>query len=120
MQGHKQNALRILCIEDNPLIAFHIEQLIEDLGHKSVGTLNSFADLLAREPLGADGALIDIDLVDGRTGPAAAKWLRERGVPSIFVTGQRKLAEDHADVVVAILDKPVAVGDLRDALSAIG
>lgn len=69
--------LRIFFVEDNPLIAFHVEAMIEDLGHVFAGAADSFAELA--KTVGAleiDGALVDIDLADGRTGPAAAAWLR--------------------------------------------
>jgi hypothetical protein len=39
--------LRLYCVEDNPLIAFHIEQLIEDAGHLLVGSTGSFSGLKA-------------------------------------------------------------------------
>ncbi len=68
--------LRILYLEDNPLIVFHIQAMIEDLGHVFAGSAGSFADLIADfDTLEIDGALVDIDLADGRTGPLAATWL---------------------------------------------
>jgi AmiR/NasT family two-component response regulator len=80
--------LRIFYLEDNPLIVFHVEAMVEDLGHVFVGSARSFADLVKElNTVEVDGVLVDIDLADGRTGPAAAMWLRERGIPSIFVTG---------------------------------
>lgn len=85
--------MRIIYLEDNPLLAFHVEQLIEDLGHVSAGCLSSFAELREKfEALDFDAALLDIDLVDGPTGPDAAAWLQRRGIPSIFVTGQTQVA----------------------------
>lgn len=73
--------LRIFYLEDNPLIVFHIEAMIEDLGYVFAGSASSFADLVGRiETIEVDGVLVDIDLADGRTGPAAAKWLRQRGI----------------------------------------
>lgn len=39
--------LRIYCIEDNPLIVFHIEHLIEDAGHVLAGFADSFSQLMA-------------------------------------------------------------------------
>lgn len=35
--------MRILYFEDN--LAFHVEQMIEDLGYVSAGSLSSFAEL---------------------------------------------------------------------------
>lgn len=108
--------LRILCLEDNPLIAFHVEQMIEDLGHVPTLTLASFADLQALESIDVDCALIDIDLVDGRTGPDAARWLKERKIPGLFVTGQYEIASRHSDLVEGILIKPVSSATLSAQL----
>lgn len=109
--------LRILHVEDNPLIVFHVEQMVEDLGHQLVAAFDSFAALRAAgdEPQ-FDGALVDIDLVDGRTGPAVAEWLHERGVPSIFLTGQADLAADYGHVSLATLTKPIDMEKLGAAL----
>lgn len=109
--------MRILYLEDNPLIAFHIEQMIEDLGHVFAGALDSFAELQKRfESLEFDGALVDIDLADGSTGPRAAAWLHERGIPTIFVTGQSQVAAEHGHVSLGIVTKPVSPRELAKML----
>jgi len=108
--------LRILCLEDNPLIAFHVEQMIEDLGHLPIATLDSFTELQALPDVQADCALIDIDLADGCTGPDAAQWLRQRGIPGIFVTGQKEIAEANAEHVTGYLVKPIAMEGLKRVL----
>lgn len=107
----------IVYLEDNPLIAFHVEQMIEDLGHVFAGCLDSFDALQKEFPsLDMDGALVDIDLADGPTGPQAAAWLHERGIPTIFVTGQRQIAIQHKDVCRGIITKPVSSEDLAKKL----
>ena len=109
--------LRIFCVEDNPLIIFQMEAMIEDLGHIFAGSAISFADLVKRQDLGRlDGVLVDIDLADGRTGPDAAIWLSRQGIPSIFVTGQEALAAAHSQVVLAIMGKPVSEIELAEKL----
>lgn len=110
-------SMRIFCLEDNPLIVLHLEQMIEDLGYVFVGALESFADLQDRfSSLDMDGALVDIDLADGRTGPAAAAWLSERGVSTIFMTGQERVAAQHADVSLGFVTKPVSPADFAAKL----
>ena len=112
--------LRVMCLEDNPLIALHLEHMVEDLGHRIVQTFESWAEAEPKfAPHEIDCALIDIDLADGRTGPLAAAWLRDRGVPALFVTGQEGLAQDHLDLVAGIVVKPVSMASLEDGLRAI-
>lgn len=111
--------LQILCLEDNPLIVFHIEQMIEDLGHVCCGAVESFAGLRKLPAVEADVALVDIDLADGSTGPDAVRWLLERGIPAIFVTGQKDIAAQHADAVVTTLIKPISLEDIQRSLELI-
>jgi CheY-like chemotaxis protein len=118
---HPGETLRVFCLEDNPLIVFHLEQMIEDFGYVFAGSAESFADLRAQwSSLRMDCALVDIDLADGRTGPSAVDWLSARGVPAVFVTGQEDVAGEHSQSVIAIVSKPIAAVALSAALKAIG
>lgn len=113
-------SLRVFCLEDNPLIVFHIEQILEDLGHAFGGASDSFAELKARwNEFASDCVLVDIDLADGRTGPDAAAWLAQRGVPALFVTGQDTIAAVHENVVVAVVSKPIIPAALASALTLV-
>lgn len=111
--------LRILYLEDNPLIVFHVEQMVEDLGHIFCGAVESFAGLLELPAVDADVALVDIDLADGCTGPDAARWLVAQGIPAIFVTGQKDIALLHADAAVTTLIKPISFEDLQCSLDLV-
>jgi CheY-like chemotaxis protein len=112
--------LRVFCLEDNPLLVFHLEQIIEDLGHVFAGAAESFADLKAGWPaLRMDCALVDIDLADGRTGPEAAAWLSMRNVPVVFVTAQEKVAAQEGGTAVGVISKPVTPASLSAALNAV-
>lgn len=110
--------LRIFYLEDNSLIAFHVEALLEELGYVFAGSLASFVDLKRNfTSLHMDAALVDIDLADGRTGPAAAAWLKERGIPSMFLTGQGPTAEVNTSLVVGIVRKPLDPADLAHQMA---
>jgi len=116
--GH--SPLRVFCLEDNPLIVFHLEQIIEDLGHVFAGAAESFADLKDGWPtLRMDCALVDIDLADGRTGPEAAAWLSIRNVPIVFVTAQEKVAADYVGIAARVVSKPVTPMSIASALDAV-
>ena len=116
--------LRVFCLEDNPLIVFHLEQMIEDLGHVFAGSLESFAELQAQaSTIDMDCALVDIDLADGASGPSAVAWLLASNIPAVFVTGQESVATQYSGIAVGIVGKPisqaslvVALNQLRDAV----
>lgn len=62
---------------------------------------------------------MDIDLADGRTGPQAAVWLAEHGVPVLFVTGQDSVALEHASKVIGVVAKPIMPSALEAALKQV-
>ncbi|HEX4767251.1 MAG TPA: response regulator [Lichenihabitans sp.] len=112
--------LRVFYLEDNPLIIFHVEQMIEDLGHVFVGSTDRFEGIERHvAAVRIDVALVDIDLADGSTGPQAAAWLQARGIPAIFVTGQERTAAQHRDVCTAVIAKPILRSELAERLESL-
>ena len=89
--GHEiaeQVATSVLIIEDEPLIAMDIEQLVEQLGHEVTGiarTRDEAARLLKEREPGL--VLADIQLADGSSGiDAVNDILKSVNVPVIFIT----------------------------------
>lgn len=84
----EQVATSILIIEDEPLIAMDIEQLVESLGHKVVGiarTRDEAVKLFKKSKPGL--VLADIQLADGSSGiDAVNDILAGHSVPVIFIT----------------------------------
>ncbi len=84
----RQVATDILIIEDEPLIAMDIEQMVESLGHRVVGTARTHAEAVemfakARPKM----VLADIQLADGSSGiDAVNEILAATPVPVIFIT----------------------------------
>jgi CheY-like chemotaxis protein len=79
---------RILVIEDEGLIALHIEDALTDLGCSVVGPVRAVEEainLLDRQPV--DAALLDINLGGGQTSYPIADELGRRDIPFAFVTG---------------------------------
>jgi DNA-directed RNA polymerase specialized sigma24 family protein len=84
----RQVATEILIIEDEPLIAMDIEQLVESLGHRVVGIARTH-----REAVALFGKthprmiLADIQLADGSSGiDAVNDILKDQPIPVIFIT----------------------------------
>ncbi len=113
--------VRLLIVEDEPLIAADLEMIITDTGHEVVGVADSKASafrLIAEQHL--DGAFVDIGLRDGYTGIEVAEHLSgEKGVPVFFLTGNAELVTGGPHGAVAILHKPFSEDHIRHALAAL-
>jgi DNA-directed RNA polymerase specialized sigma24 family protein len=81
-------ATDVLIIEDEPLIAMDIEQMVESLGHRVVGTARTHAEATAMfKSSRAKMILADIQLADGSSGiDAVNEILKTASVPVIFIT----------------------------------
>lgn len=80
-------ALKVLLIEDESLVAILVEDMLADLGHAVVATagrMESAMKLAAELPV--DLAIVDVNLNGQQTYPLATV-LMNRGVPFIFATG---------------------------------
>lgn len=84
----RQVATDVMIIEDEPLIAMDIEEMVESLGHRVVGTARTHAeatDLFSRS--NPKMVLADIQLADGSSGiDAVNEILAAHPVPVIFIT----------------------------------
>lgn len=84
----RQVATDILIIEDEPLIAMDIEEMVESLGHRVVGTARTHTEAteLFRKT-NPKMVLADIQLADGSSGiDAVNEILASSTVPVIFIT----------------------------------
>ncbi|HEX2509262.1 MAG TPA: response regulator, partial [Microvirga sp.] len=81
--------MRILILEDDPVIASDLQAIVEGEGHDVVGVFALLAEAQehfgARLDAGFDFALLDIDVMDGKSFGLAADLL-ERHVPFAFVS----------------------------------
>jgi DNA-directed RNA polymerase specialized sigma24 family protein len=84
----RQVATDVLIIEDEPLIAMDIEEMVESLGHRVVGTARTHAEATALfNKARPKMVLADIQLADGSSGiDAVNEILSSTSVPVIFIT----------------------------------
>ncbi len=97
----EQISARVLIIEDEPLIALDLENLVSDIGHRIVGiaTTRKDAGALAKE-MKPGLVLADIQLADGSSGiDAVNDILKDINVPVIFITAypERLLTGERAE-----------------------
>jgi CheY-like chemotaxis protein len=105
--------LRILLIEDEPIVAVLAEDMLDAINCIVVGTVATVADAqTAIESILFDIAMVDINL-DGADGLVIADTLRERGIPYLITTGYdaQAVAPGHP-----VLTKPYGLSDLESAI----
>jgi CheY-like chemotaxis protein len=83
-----QIATDILIIEDEVLIGLDLQQLIENLGHRTIGIARTRAEAIAFAKSKSPGLILaDIQLADGSSGlDAVNDLLTTFEVPVIFIT----------------------------------
>jgi CheY-like chemotaxis protein len=107
--------LRILLVEDEPIIAMTAEDMLDALGCQVVASAGTLEEALAAGAAGGfDVAMLDINL-NGVASLPVADALKAAGTPFIFTTGYgAEGSGDHRDV--PLVTKPYRLGDLEDAL----
>lgn len=96
-----QISARVLIIEDEPLIALDIENIVTDIGHDVVGIATTRTEAIAAAKEKKPGmVLADIQLADGSSGiDAVNDILKDINVPVIFITAypERLLTGERAE-----------------------
>ena len=117
--GARLRDLCILVVEDEPIVAMLIEDMLTDLGCRQVLHANGVPEALAllhtRLP---DAAILDVNLKNVRVYPVA-EYLAAARIPFIFATGYGRsgVAENWKDTLV--IQKPFEQSTLENALGCI-
>ncbi len=109
--------LKILIVEDEPMLAYQLEDELAEAGHEVVGCAMSSGEAIAlAERTQPDLVLLDIQLSDGRTGLSAARRLYARRRAIVFLTASaRTLPQDLAGAV-GVIEKPWSTSGLQSAV----
>jgi DNA-binding response OmpR family regulator len=87
MPGNKQHTARILIVEDEPVIALTLEEVLIDAGFAIAGVETKLDKALALIESGAcDAAIVDANLAGVSASPVAIS-LAARGLPYILMSG---------------------------------
>ena len=114
----KQVVKRILIVEDEPLTAFDNENFLGDAGYEIVATvddLDEALEVLEREKV--DLILSDVRLRSQKTGIDLARHAKERGIPTLFATGNPY--PGAAEIAVGCLHKPYSERQLCKAIECV-
>jgi DNA-binding response OmpR family regulator len=109
---------RIMIVEDEPLVAFDNEHMLQDAGYDVVATVDNFAaasETLENEQL--DLVLTDITLAGDGDGIDVARAAAARNVPVLMVTGN--CSAEAQSLALGCLTKPYTERVLLAALEAL-
>ena len=109
--------IRVLMAEDIAAISVALEDAVSDGGYSVIAVSSNVAALAWLEDCTPDLAMLDWVLRDGST-VAVARVLRDRSVPTLFLSGHhRTLPSDLEDVIW--IEKPVSFEHLIGALDGL-
>ncbi len=114
-------SMRVLIVEDELVVAIHVEAALSEEGHQIVGIARgSEAALGLGQRLRPDVAFVDMNLADGETGPEIARRLKDMGIPVLFMTANAGTLPEGMAGALGVIPKPVAEHVLRGVIRWIG
>jgi CheY-like chemotaxis protein/DNA-directed RNA polymerase specialized sigma24 family protein len=115
-----QIATNVLIIEDEPLVALDLREIVEGLGHSVVGIARTHEEALAAITASRPGLILaDIQLADGSSGiEAVNEILGSLSTPVIFVTAYpERFLNGEPPEPAFLIAKPFSVDGLKAVIS---
>lgn len=108
----------VLVVEDEPLVAFDNEHVLEQAGYRVAATVEDY-DHAVRviEEDAVDLIIADVALHGKRNGIDVARHAAVRGLPVLFVTGSCPV--EGPELAVGCLAKPYVPRDLLAAIMVV-
>ena len=115
-----QIATHVLIIEDEPLVALDLREIVEGLGHSVVGVARTHREALATIAATRPGLILaDIQLADGSSGiEAVNEFFGSLSTPVIFVTAYpERFLNGEPPEPAFLISKPFSVDGLKAVVS---
>jgi CheY-like chemotaxis protein/DNA-directed RNA polymerase specialized sigma24 family protein len=116
----QETATTALIIEDEPVIALDVAELLRQLGHNVTGVARTHSEAVAMVKVHSPGLVVaDIRLADGSSGlEAVQEILRSISVPVIFITAHpHLLLTGERPEPTYLLSKPYRAEEVRALVS---
>jgi DNA-binding response OmpR family regulator len=113
--------LRLLVVEDNPLVAMELIDELSDRGHRIAGsaaTVPQALRLIEELKDGVDAAILDANL-GGQAAAPIAESLRRARIPFVIASGYGAAELRRLGYAEPALCKPFATRELERALRAV-
>jgi CheY-like chemotaxis protein len=110
--------LHILVVDDEFLIAYYLEELLQEAGCTVVGPVSDVGaavSLIEKADVRIDGAFLDVNL-RGESAYPVADALTKRKVPFIFITGYAAQGIDARYGAALTLAKPFDSAAIQKAV----
>ena len=112
--------MRILILEDEPLVAVTLKALLGEAGHVVLGPATSCERAMKiAEGDRPDALFTNINLGVGTDGVTCSQSFLDLKIPAVFVTGSREDAFAARDMAVGYLCKPCDPDQVGAAVSAV-
>lgn len=110
---------RVLILEDEPIVAMMLEDILLDLGCEIVGPASRVDEALnLARTAQFDLAVLDVNIHGGRSYPVAAV-LEERGLPYVFATGYGLTGTEGPLHNAPLVRKPYQQAQIATALEGL-
>jgi DNA-binding response OmpR family regulator len=110
---------RILIIEDEPILAYALEETLVEAGFEIAGVAGRLETALALIKIGGcDAAIVDANLAGVSAGPAALA-LTDLGIPFVVVSGCSREQHPVAFSGGLFVQKPLRAEQLVQALCSV-
>lgn len=110
--------LRILVVEDEPLVALDLEDILTDLSHDVVGAASSVEQALAFVHNGSplpDAAIVDANL-GGQSARPVVETFRDHGIRVVVASGYGPAELARLGFDTPSIAKPYSIRDVETAL----
>jgi response regulator of citrate/malate metabolism len=110
-------SLKVLIVEDEPIVAHDLKEIAETSGGEVVGLAARVSDARSLAPLKPELALVDLNLKDGATGPHISASLSKDDVTVVLVTANlQQIPLDFCGAIGAVA-KPFTSQSIEDVIA---
>jgi DNA-binding response OmpR family regulator len=116
---HPLSGVRVLIVEDDPLMAMDLEDTLAEAGAVVVGLCRTLDEAMARATVDDFAvAVLDFSLGPDTASPVARRLVR-RGIPFVLYTGKSSRDPSLGEWACPIVEKPASPRALVSAVSTV-
>lgn len=108
----------VLIVDDEPMVALDLEQMVYDAGLRPVGPARTFGEALELAEVTRPAiAIVDLNLADGVTGAQVARALWRQGTRIVVLSAVTDVIPALAGIPHVFITKPVDPDMVSDILA---